>query len=213
MTLDDRLASLRLAAPRLEVRPVDEALRERPDRARLSFNGTTSVKFAYLDAPERRGVPLRLYPADTLEQARVFYGSPAHVRQTLALRQRGWELEPKFHFGYRERGLCWSRSSLSVDEYAAYWTRRIDQTGAIGRGDWERELEQLIADGVFDPADRAQFDADFTGTRRTYASPRPAVELAHFWSLEEAGRPEFPEQLRSVLAQALNALGEEEMLT
>jgi hypothetical protein len=209
VTLDERLASLRLAAPSLEVRPVDEALRERPDRARLAFNGTTTVKFAYLDAPEQRGLPLRLYPADTLQQARVFYGSPACVRQTLALSRRGWELEPKFHFGYRERGLCWSGSSLPVDDYVAYWTKRIDQTGAIGRGDWKRELEQLIADGVFDPEDRAQFDADFTNTRRKYASPRPAIELARFWAPGEAGLPGFPEQLRSVLAQALDALGEQ----
>ena len=30
VTLDERLASLRLAAPSLEVRPVDEALRDAP---------------------------------------------------------------------------------------------------------------------------------------------------------------------------------------
>jgi hypothetical protein len=107
VTLHDRLASLRLAAKDLDVRPVDEAPRGRADRARLAFNGTTAVKFAYLDAPEQRGLPLRLYPADTLEQARVFYASPARVQRTLALGRRGWELEPKFHFGYRERGLCW----------------------------------------------------------------------------------------------------------
>ena len=209
MTLDERLASLRIAAPSLDVRPVDEALRERPDRARLAFSGTTAVKFAYLDAPEQRGLPLRLYPADTLEQARVFYGGPARVRQTLALSKRGWELEPRFHFGYWERGLCWSRSSLSIDDYVDYWTKRIDQTGAIGRVDWKGELDQLIADGVFDAKDRAQFDADFTGTRRKYASPRPAIELAHFWTPAEAGRPGFPEQLLSALAEALDAIGEQ----
>jgi hypothetical protein len=107
VTLDDRLDSLRLAAPSLEVRQVDEDPRGRPDRARLAFNRTTAVKYAYLDAPEPRGLPLRLYPADTLEQARVFYGSPERAQRTLALSGRGWELEPKFHFGYRERGLCW----------------------------------------------------------------------------------------------------------
>ena len=114
--LDKRLSWLGRTAPALAVQAVDEALVGHSGRARLAFDRTSAVKFAYLDAAEPDGLPLRLYPADTLEQARVFYSSPARVQRTLGLRRRGWRVEPNFHFGYRERGLCWSRSGLTADD-------------------------------------------------------------------------------------------------
>ncbi len=90
---------------------------------------------------------------------------------TISLRRRGWVLEPKFHFGYRERGLCWSSSSLPLADYVAYWAERIKKARAVPREDWTLELDRLITDGVFAASDRAQFDADFTNTQRPHASP------------------------------------------
>jgi hypothetical protein len=206
--LDERLSWLGRVAPALAVQAVDEALVGHSARARLAFDRTRAVKFAYLDDPEPDGLPLRLYPADTLEQARVFYASPARVQRTLDLRRRGWRAEPNFHFGYRERGLCWSRSALPADDYVAYWVERIGQTTAISRDDWQAELDRLTSDGIFDAADRPQFDADFTNTERPYASPRPSLELTRYWTQESGGR-DFADGLRAALSQALGALGEQ----
>jgi hypothetical protein len=206
--LDERLAWLRRAAPALAVQAVDEALVGHSGRARLALERTTAVKYAYLDAPERAGLPLRLYPADTLGQARVFYASPARVQRTLALRGRGWRVVTNFHFGYRERGLCWSRSALPVDDYADYWVARIGRTTAISRDEWRDELDRLISDGIFDATDRPQFDSDFTKTQRPFASPRPSLELTRYWPQDEAGRGDFPRRLRAALSQALEAIGE-----
>ena len=69
---------LRLAAPGGTVDVIHE--RSGGTRARLDLGSTTSVKQAYLDADLPNELPLRLYPADTLEQARVFYHDLARVR-------------------------------------------------------------------------------------------------------------------------------------
>jgi hypothetical protein len=138
VSLADRLSLLQLAAPAASVTAVDDSSGEHIARARLDFINTTAVRYAYLDAPDPKGLPLRLYPADTLEQARIFYRSAARVQRTLALRDHGGQLAPIFHFGFMSRGLCWSRSSLATDDYARYWVERIDETRAINRDEWPR---------------------------------------------------------------------------
>ena len=145
------------------------------------------MKFAYLDEVDAAGLPLHLYPADTLEQARVFYRDPGRVERMLALRGSGWQIEPNFHWGYWARGLCWTTSSLTTDEYASYWIERIGDTRELRHDEWDGELERLIDDGVFSRADCAQFDLDFTNTRRLRATPRPSLAAVHHFTLEEAG--------------------------
>lgn len=206
LTLHGRIALLERAVRGGEIVGIDD--QGYPDRARLEFRGTTAVKYAYLDSPEAGGLPLRMYPADTLEQARALYGSPARVQRTLALGERGWILAPHFHWGFVTRGFCWTTSSLSTDEYARYWVARIDETGAIERSDWERELERLIEDGIFSPSDRAQFHADFTHTKRQSATPRPTLQMVRRWPVVEAEQADFPRMLRAALVDALTALGE-----
>jgi hypothetical protein len=101
LTLHRRIALLERAAPGGEIAGIDD--QGYPDRARLAFRGTDAVKYAYLDSVAAAGLPLRMYPADTLEQARVFYKSPGRVERTLALRERGWILAPHFHWGFMTR--------------------------------------------------------------------------------------------------------------
>jgi hypothetical protein len=153
-------------------------------------------------------ITLDLYPGDTLEQARELYGDRSRVEHLLALRERGWRLEPNFHFGFMTKGLTWTRSSLSADEYTDYWVKRIDGLGAFPPEDWEQELGRLIADGIFHPADRPQFDADFTNTNRKHATPRPGLRLTQAWPHTHALSEGFAEELREALMQALHALGE-----
>src|SRR5262245_58839722 len=206
LTLRARLGLLERAVPGGEVAGIDD--QGGPDRARLLFRGTRTVKFAYLDSVEGDGLPLRLYAGDTLEQAKALFESEARVQHMLALRGRGWVVEPHFHWGFTQRGFCWTRSSLSADEYARYWVDRIDRTGAIKRDEWEPELERLIADGLYSSSDRACFRAHFTDTKRQSAVPRPTLAMTRVWLLAEAESGNFAATLRAGLIEALTALGE-----
>ncbi len=59
---------------------------------------------------------------------------------------------------------------------------------------------------------RAQFDLDFTKTKRTDASPRPGLRVSRGWPLNEAEESDFPEVLRGALASVLGAFGEHRSL-
>lgn len=207
LSSDDRCAELfRQAAPGGAVDVVSERFGV---RCRLDLPDTVTVKYAYLDndlLPAE--VPLRLYPADTLEQARLFYADRDRCERVLALRDRGWEVEPNFHFGFMTRGLTWTRSRLTADEYVSYWLDRIESTTAIPREDWQAELARLIEDGVFDANDLDQFRADFDDTARTSASPRPGISVVRRFSAIDVERPGFAQELRASLWEALVALGE-----
>jgi hypothetical protein len=177
-------------------------------RARLELEDAVTVKYAYLDTDLPGEIPLRLYPGDTLEQARILYADRDRCTRMLALRERGWEVEPNFHFGFMTRGLTWTRSKLTADEYVDYWIDRIEATTAMPRADWDAELQRLIENGIFDPDDVPQFHIDFADTARTSASPRPGLALTHRWPAGDSLRSGFTQELRAALWEALTALSE-----
>jgi hypothetical protein len=207
VTLLERYAAvLKSAAPAGTVEIAHE--RGSGGHARLELASAQTVKYAYLDANPPEEVPLRIYPGDTLEQARLLYGEPIRCERLLTLRERGWEIQPNFHFGFMTRGLSWSRSALGTDDYVAYWMERIGTTTAIPREDWDGEIRRLIEDGIFSPGDLSQFDADFRNTERGSASPRPGLMALRRWPLDALDDPDFPLEVRSALHEALGALRE-----
>jgi hypothetical protein len=121
------------------------------DHARLDLAATQTVKFASLYAGRLTigggrvlseagdGVTLALYPGDTLTQARRLYEDGERVRGLLGLREAGWQLHPNFHFGFIEKGLCWTISALDAESYIAYWTERTRNLHPYPRDDWEAE--------------------------------------------------------------------------
>lgn len=208
--LGDRcLEILSAAAPRLPVT-------ERRDpwhgaHARADLPKARSVRVAYLFPASGARLSLALYPADTLEQARIFYADPLRVQRVLELRDQAWHIEPNFHFGSYAKGLTWTRSRLDATRYATYWMDRIGSLAAFRRDDWQHELNRLVMDGIFDANDLPQFERDFTTTKRPSASPRPGLRLQTSWPLTEALGDGFAERaLRSALSTALSALGEQD---
>ncbi len=177
------------------------------DHARADLRGRT-VQYAYVFQTLEPQVALHLYPADTLTQARALYTKPHPVERLLALRERGWRLQPNFHFGFMEKGLTWTRSLLDVEVYAAYWTEHISGLGAYRRDSWEEALKGLIAAGVFDPRDVPQFRIDFIGTGRAEATPRPGLCLSRTWQYPGAVGEPLIQEMRGALEEALRALGE-----
>jgi hypothetical protein len=117
----------------------------------------TAVTTAYLTYQSRQ-VKLSMYPADTLQQARVFYDRPDVVKQILMLQTEGWSVSPNFHFGFMAKGFCWTKSTIPLAEYTSYWQQHISNTSQIERRDWNEYWDKLVKAKIAEPADREEFD-------------------------------------------------------
>jgi hypothetical protein len=72
-------------------------------------DGSLIGKNVYLRVKDDSAIELIFYPADTLTQAWVFYQDPRGVTGLRDLRAGGgWYAGPNFHFGYMQRGFCWT---------------------------------------------------------------------------------------------------------
>jgi hypothetical protein len=154
------------------------------------------------DRPE---VGLAVYPADTLTQAKAFYrrhNALAGVRELRPL--PGWHARPNFHFGYFQRGYCWTCNERGLDEYVQLWVRRIEREVAVRREDWDRYWSWLEAERIACPADRSEFDRHFVNSKRPVAVPRPGLALSRRWPLEDAQARSGEDRLRREVRQALD---------
>lgn len=173
--------------------------------------GETIGANAYLRmVAEEERVELALYPADTLSQARAFYGNPTAVDGLLALAtQPGWSLAPNFHFGHFQRGYCWTSATRDVHEYVALWREHIGEAGAVPRERWAGYWTWLERERIAAPEDRHEFDRHFEATDRRTATPRPGLELTRAWPLAEAedldARGRLVPTVRAAIDEALNA--------
>jgi hypothetical protein len=156
-------------------------------------------------------IDLRIYPGDTLSQARQFYRDPAGVHAVLALRSQGWQISPNYHWGFMASGLAWMQTPCSTDEYCDYWVGRIDTAGQVGRVQWDAFWAELVANSILEPGARQQFDASFTNTGRQNAQPRPGISCVYSWTLAEAvaldARKDFVKGVRDNVNEILSALG------
>jgi hypothetical protein len=184
-----------------------------PTGAILLPEGTSAVKLAALEPdPDKDVVLLRLWPGDTLEQAKALYAEPGRVDQLLSLRKQGWTIGPNFHFGHTAKGFVWTSGDISVEDYVAYWVEAIGSAGQVRREDWNRYFDQLIDLGIASKADRKNFDRDFTDTQRRSATPRPGLRVGRSWPLDSAAQldrvQKFGRQVRDSTNTVLRALGE-----
>lgn len=156
-------------------------------------------------------VHLQAYPADTLGQARAFYGDASAVKAVLALQSEGWHVEPNFHWGFMAKGLAGATTPLPVKDYCAYWLKEIGTTREIARAEWEEYWATLEADKIVDTAGKDKFDTEFTRSKREKAHPRPGLLCEYKWPLAAAQRIDsqkrFVEDVRARLNSLLTALG------
>lgn len=202
------------AEPSRVTRRLDAILSEVLRSDSKTLPGThTSVITAYLEYEDRK-VKLRMYPADTLEQARVFYNQPSAIEQILILKNE-WAICPNFHFGFMAKGFDWTNTNLRLAEYLRYWQQNIKATGQVGREDWNAYWDELLKAKIAEPADREQFDHDFTNTDRNSASPRPGIQCTFAWKLDEAetldARGQLVNAVKERINQLLEALGEDKI--
>lgn len=151
-----------------------------------NLSGTPKIFMAWLGMDESgTEVCLQMYPADTLGQARPFYADATSVAKVLSLRQDGWHIKPH-HWGFTATGYARSESPMSVEDYCAYWIDRIHVTRELGRAEWEAYWSQLAADGIVSPEAKAEFDKEFTASKRQKANPRPGLKCECRWPIELA---------------------------
>ena len=74
-----------------------------------------AVALARLEYDENgRSVELKMWPADTLQQARIFYRKPEAIERIVMLTNDQWDVSPNFHFGFMAAGFCWTTTTLSA---------------------------------------------------------------------------------------------------
>lgn len=176
-----------------------------------SIGGTPKVLMAWLGySSESSVVSLRMYPADTLGQARHFYADADSVTSVLALRSSGWRVEPNFHWGFMAPGYAWAHSPCSVDDYVAYWLKNIGASRELARSEWDSYLASLQRSAILDASGKEAFEKEFLGSQRQKASPRPGLFCEFTWPLAEAARLDarsaFVDAVKGRINEMLNAL-------
>ncbi|QNK01370.1 hypothetical protein [Dyella telluris] len=175
------------------------------------FDCTPKIFMAWLGYPSDAGaVSLRMYPADTLGQARALFSDPTSVQNLIALRSKGWRVEPNFHWGFMAGGYAWASSPCSVEKYCTYWVENIGQSRELSRSEWTGYLDTLEADCILDTSGKEAFDREFTASQRQKAHPRPGLFCEYTWPLLDAAgfdaRGLFANEVRSRINQMLVAL-------
>jgi hypothetical protein len=202
---------LSLAAPRavVDVYPTNGGRIESGDWARLDLLRTTTVQFAYLNPLDERRVVLRVFPGDTLSQARVLYKDATRIDSLLRLKRSGdWIVKPNMHFGFREGGHAWLDTSVDVESYTNYWLAAMQRTGQLDRDEWPKFMDELVRRGIASPEDSAVFDKAFTETKRKSASPRPGLWCERAMSNTLDQRDALAAEVVDQLSVVLRALRE-----
>jgi hypothetical protein len=176
-----------------------------------NISGTQKILMAWLGYPsDVSAVSLRMYPADTLGQARHFYADPASVQAVLALRSQDWRVEPNFHWGFMAPGYAWAPSPCAVEDYCAYWVEHIGGSRELARSEWDSYLATLQANRILDASGKEAFEQEFAGSQRQKASPRPGLFCEVTWPLAEAARLDargaFVDAVRHRINEMLAAL-------
>jgi hypothetical protein len=162
---------------------------------------------------EKGEVHLRLCPADTLTQARIFYKKANTPERILALRSRGRSVEKSFHFGFMQKGVAWTNGKASVADYMRYWQENIDKTGKVDRAAWTEYWDKLVGLGFAEETDHGGFKRDFGHTEYKSFIPRPGIRCIVAWRFEEAEpeeveRPDTQKgrQFRAAIKARINEL-------
>jgi len=184
---------------------VSRRLPARPDGVQRS------VKMVFLDQhPDSGDIRLRIYPGDTLSQAKALYARADAVRGLLMM--PGWEVRPNHHWGFMTSGYCWSHGTIGTSDYIEYWITRILKAGAIPRNAWEDEWAQLERLGIVAQNDWAEFQRRFVRAKIAKAFPRPGLCCEYTWSLESAialdDKGQFVRAVHAEIRGLLTQLGE-----
>jgi hypothetical protein len=132
----------------------DTKLRSESDFVDLSGAGKKhdAVKMAFLESGQG-SVRLRLHPADTAEQAQVFYKWVKPVALS-DLSAAGWTVTPNLHFGFWTTGLPprIHHPPCGLEKYVVLWMAQQRNPKGYIRGvrldEWNDLLAWLVREGL-----------------------------------------------------------------
>jgi hypothetical protein len=170
----------------------------------LELSGRSTLDRAYLAFDESSQlIQLKVYPADTLTQAKSFYSHSEIHSNVLLLRSTGWKIEPNFHFAFMAKGLVWTTADASVEKYIAHWSEQIENTKPLPRDKWDGFWRDLVRLRFASSDQKVGFTQSFTKTAREKATPRPGLSCFYSWSLADAKVLDDKHQFRTAVLEQL----------
>lgn len=163
-------------------------------RVEVNVGEDRGVKYLFLMPDDREEGPvpapsvcLRIYPGDTLGQARRFYSRIDERRRDrlIALDATpGWSVEPNFHLGFWNRGWLHDRAPAGLVHYLDYWRAHIDEHHQRSAEEWPAILARLAVERIVSAAYPDRFRESIG--RRESVAPRPGLVITRLWPLFDA---------------------------
>ena len=162
----------------------------------------------WVDGDSVSKIKIGLWPADTVSQARRFFGN---VNAAKFLNLAEWKVEPNLHFSYIGTHLIWANTTLSKDQYFKYFA----QGGTFGKKS-RLELKILAMNweelGLISAANRGELEYQFNSTTRETLNVIPgfglyrSLDVKELIDLEEKGKLEA--HLMKVIDEPLSTWNE-----
>ena len=156
-------------------------------------------------------IVLKLYPGDSVSQAREFYAD-VNADRFLGLERLGWKIRPNLHFAFIQKNMYWPKAQRSLARYLAFWS---EKSAMIQK--WDREYFAELFDRL--KLARQLLDEDvielhtiFLESGRKSLNLCPGFELLYEWTLSEAvtldAAGAFAARVRDTLHEAFQAWGQ-----
>lgn len=158
------------------------------------------------------GIYLRLWPGDTVSQARKFFYN-VKKEEFFGLKEKGWKIWPNMHFAFMRSNLVWSNVKLSVEDYFNYWkenSSKIKRETVEGTHPqrfnelWDNFLEE----GIISENDLLELEKHFGKTQRPNVNICPGFFVEFTWAKEEAEKLDnkklFIREVREKIKEALS---------
>jgi len=146
-----------------------------------------SAWWVYLGLWDDDSIAVRIYPGNTLRQARKFF-ERASKQEFFGLESKGWQIHPYLCFCYMAWGRAAEGTKLSPEEYYDYWASgEIRQIRREDNG-FEDLSRQLRAHRIINARDQRNIRSDFIQTKRGVINACPGFEVIFSWPRADADR-------------------------
>ena len=146
---------------------------------------------------------LSLWPGDTTDQARRFFGS-IDWPKFAALREDGWSIVPNLHFSFMSSQLVWASSSWPIEQFYEHFkdSRHFGQRRA--EEDALRPLlNEWLSEGLIARTDLNALEQHFLGTRRSHVNIIPGFHVYREWAAQSVIDAESSGELTELLLKSL----------
>ena len=201
------------ALERRTIRLLDELARQLELESReddyLFRPGEIAERISFWMGPgPERTLNVGLWPADTVGQARQFFGQ---VDRSAFLGMDKWRVSPNFHFSFVSSYVIRAKTNWNAERYFDYFTNEA----RYGQMDQERLLplaESWEQDGLITQRGQSDIEYQFNETNRTTLNVVPGFSVIREWRLDDVieleERGELEAHLIDALAAPLESWGE-----